>query len=151
MPDPSSGDTEVPEDWNLSRADAELMWSLPVCGCGNPELAYDVYRRVLASTPAAYGTRAADEPWPTWEDRLAPVNGDETLFYVVAGVLDSIGATEHGGSIGGAWRTDKGERLLLLLTQHAAWDYEPMVCYDATGPGGVKCPVWSPDNGSTQR
>lgn len=123
------------------------MWSLPVCGCGLPELAYEIYRKVLASTPAAYGTRTEDEPWPTWEQRLEPVNGDETLFYIVAGVLDHMRATEHGGSVGGAWRTDKGERLLLLLNQHAAWGYEPDVCTDATNADGSKEPVWVEQTG----
>lgn len=133
-----TGESAVPEYWEVSQEDAELLWSLPVCGCGNPELAYEAYRGVLAATPAAYDRRSQDEPWPTWEQRLAPVDGNETLFYVVAGVLDDMGATEHGGSLGGAWRTAKGERLLSLLDQHAVWGYEPIVTYDPTLVAGSR-------------
>lgn len=105
----------------LSNDDLDLLLDVPVCGCGRPDLAWAVYRAVLADAVAA-----SDGVWST--DRMAAANGDETLFYVVAGVLDSIEATEHGGSIGGAWATEKGRRLLAILDRFAESDYEATPC-----------------------
>lgn len=123
-----------PEFWNLSKSDADLLYEVPVCGCGNPEKAYELYRVEL---------RSSGPEWPDWPERLAPFGGSRPFWQVVAYVLDDIGATEHGGSISYAWRTEKGERLLLLLNQFAAWGYEPTPCIEAT-TNGIAQPVWSP-------
>lgn len=128
----------TPEYWNLSLNDFELIESIPVCGCGMPNQVYGLYHRVLASTPSS-----GEEDWPNWSDRLAATEGDERLYYVIAYVLDHLGATEHGGGVGGAWLTDKGERLLLLFDAWSEWGYEPNPCYDARGPDGPE-PVWDP-------
>lgn len=111
---------------DLSNDDLDLLMEVPVCGCGRPELAWVVYRAVLADAVAA-----SDGAWAA--DRLAAANGDETLFYVVAGVLDGIDATEHGGSITSSWVTDKGRRLLAILDRYAGSDYEAMPCTDLRG------------------
>jgi hypothetical protein len=63
-------------------------------------------------------------------DRLAATDGDERLFYVVAGVLDGMDCIEHGGSIVHSWATDKGRRLLGLLDRYAESGYEATPCQD---------------------
>lgn len=117
-----------PDMWELSEPDFNLLNSLPVCGCGRPELAYEAYRKVLATA-----VRAADrnQEFPSWAERIADTDDDERLFYVVAYVLDDIEATEHGGNISGAWATDKGSRLLALLDQYAASGYDSIPCMPA--------------------
>lgn len=63
-------------------------------------------------------------------DMLSVVGDDERLFYVAAYVLDDIEASEHGGSIWGAWITEKGSRLLavakvLVTVPHPMKDAAP--------------------------
>lgn len=111
--------SDDPVYWELSKEDYNLIEELPVCGCGSPNLAYDVYRRILAASAAFHDNPSQDAPGP-----YAATNGNEALFYVVAGVLDHIEATEHGGTIHYAWLTDKGRRLLALLVEWAESGYE---------------------------
>lgn len=113
------------EDFVLSEDDFNLLHALPVCGCGVPGTVYDLYRRQLRVT-----ARTDDrDDWPTFGDRVDAADGNETLFYVVAYVLDHIEATEHGGGIGGAWLTDKGRRLLAILDRYAEVGYDAVPCY----------------------
>lgn len=113
---------------NLSSEDLDLLLEVPVCGCGRPELAWTVYRAVLADAVAA-----SDGVWAA--NRLEAAHGDETLFYVVAGVLDGIDCTEHGGTIDSAWATDKGRRLLAILDRFAESEYEATPCADLRTKG----------------
>lgn len=96
----------------LEESDFDLLDELPVCGCGNSEMVYGLYRDMLRTMADADGV-------PSHEDMLSIVGGDERLFYVAAYVLDDIEATEHGGSIWGAWITEKGCRLLAVLDRYA--------------------------------
>lgn len=72
------------------------------CGCGIPAAAADWLRRALAAHPA-------------WEQQGAqkPVFGEDVgRDYVLRYMLDHAGLTTHGGSVGGAWLTERGERVL---------------------------------------
>lgn len=112
----------------LSKSDFDLYMEMPVCGCGYMGEVYDIYRTLL---------RTADSEltgWPTREERLAPFDGNEVLYDLAAGVLDHIGATEHGGSITYAWITDKGRQLLSILDRYAASDYDAMPCGELHPP-----------------
>jgi hypothetical protein len=60
-------------------------------------------------------------------DRLRAINderteatppGDDPLAWLLAYVLDSADLTEHGGSVGYAWLTDKGKEVLAVLERH---------------------------------
>jgi len=42
-------------------------------------------------------------------------NGNEGVFYLLAGRLDSLGFSEHGTSIRCAWLTEKGKEFLSAL------------------------------------
>lgn len=41
--------------------------------------------------------------------------GDTGVYYIIAGILDSVGLCEHGGSIRYPWLTPKGKNLLRAL------------------------------------
>lgn len=80
----------------------ELGW----CGCGNPE---DVDRMMLAYLANLH------ERWTTRKDEGAPHFGYQPTpdlspdaELLIQYVADSLGWTEHGGSVGGAWLTDEG-------------------------------------------
>jgi hypothetical protein len=111
----------------LNEDDFNLLDELPVCGCGIPRLALETYHKALAAA-VAFGDDGETGPNP-----FEPTDGDETLFYIVAGVLDQIEATEHGGTIHWAWATDKGRRLLVLLDRWAESGYEARPAYNITG------------------
>lgn len=95
----------------LEESDFDLLEELPVCGCGNPEMVYGLYQGMLRVMEDADGV-------PSHGEMLSIVGGDTRLFYVAAYVLDDIEATEHGGSIWGAWITEKGCRLLAVLDRY---------------------------------
>lgn len=96
----------------VSAEDLALWERLPVCGCGQPDLVYAAYHRIL-------------------KDPVCPVDAepaDRLLFGIVAGVLDSIDAIEHGGGIFYSWRTPTGDRLLAVFDRLAdGYDYDALV------------------------
>jgi hypothetical protein len=94
----------------LSRSDAEhlykiLVGDLPICGCGNPETAYELVHKMLGLAP--FYERS-------WNEIADPI-GTAGACYIVLGALDAAGLMEHGGGIGGSWLTPKGEWCLNAL------------------------------------
>lgn len=83
------------------------------CACGMPEKAVEALVQYLKAVEWA------------WEDRMergsdvAEKAGipNDGLFYLVAYIADERGLTEHGGSVGGAWLTDKGRDFIKLAEQ----------------------------------
>jgi len=71
---------------------------LGMCGCGNPEDAYDLIRKLLDAAPF-------------WEDPNAvrDLIGQPGAYHIVLGSLTRVELLEHGGGIGGSWLTPKGE------------------------------------------
>lgn len=112
----------------LTEEEFSLYELLPVCGCGLSASILELYRRVLEVTPPSHASKLADYEWPSWNDRLAAAGGNELLYEVVAHALDHIEATEHGSSVAGAWRTERGDQLLGILDRYAATDYEATPC-----------------------
>lgn len=111
----------------LTEADFDLLDELPICGCGRSALAVETYHKLLTAA-ADFADESPTAPAEPAPDPFEPTDGNETLFYVAAGVLDRIEATEHGTSIHFAWITDKGRRLLALLEQWAESSYEATPC-----------------------
>lgn len=134
------------EDELISVSDEDLdVWcQLPVCGCGCPWPILAAYHAVLASIPVS-----GSDDWPSAVERVERANtmydpdGDGTidafLYDVIGGVLDHMGATEHGGSITYAWRTDQGNRLLAMFERLEATNYE----------GAIVGPITEHGNGTT--
>jgi hypothetical protein len=83
-------------------------WS---CGCGSTEDAWERLRQILALHPL-HKNRPAFKA-------LIPDDGLQTL---VLYFLAHLGLTEHGGSVGGGWLSEKGEAVLAALTVEANLD-----------------------------
>lgn len=79
------------------------------CGCGSPEDAVTALERLLALHPL-YDNRAAFEA-------LIPNDG---MQYLMLYTLDHFDLTEHGGSVGGGWLTEKGKAVLAAIRAHDA-------------------------------
>jgi len=83
---------------------------LNFCGCGNPDTQMQFLRDVLR----AINRRSEGNTWKEDTKKIeALLPGALGQFYLYW--LDSMGITEHGGSIGGDWLTEKGKELLLLM------------------------------------
>jgi hypothetical protein len=76
-----------------------------MCGCGNPEVAWQAIRNYLDMT-------SGDKDH--WYDAAT---GEQWMFIYL---MDHLGLTEHGGGVRGAWITKKGEEVLLFLETHGA-------------------------------
>ena len=97
---------------------ADLRWQdeLKFCGCGLPE----EVRAWLLGIMTALAKRGGGT-WTEHSEMVATIGADpDMIFYFVMYVLDAMGLTEHGGSVGGAWLTDKGRQLLVELQQEPA-------------------------------
>ena len=77
---------------------------LDLCGCGSPEVSYEVIRRYLHIRKDAHD---GNLPYDEIRDRYML----QFLMYS----LDSCGFTEHGISIGRCWLTESGEMLMIVL------------------------------------
>lgn len=80
------------------------------CGCGSPEDAQLCIRDYLYSL----------SDLQTKQEHLKQLFGVEYVYdnkplLCLAYMLDALGFTEHGGSVGGAWLTDVGRMFLLCL------------------------------------
>ncbi|QEE39814.1 MULTISPECIES: hypothetical protein [unclassified Methylobacterium] len=75
------------------------------CGCGAPWAAADWLRRALEAHPA----------WEKESQQGAVWGEGHGRAYVLRYMLDHAALTEHGGSVGGAWLTERGERVLAAL------------------------------------
>lgn len=79
---------------------------LHFCGCGMFTARMELLKQVLEATPMYEGR---------WPER------DTVLGEAFLCLLDGAGLTEHGGSVGGSWLTDDGERMLRILQNERAW------------------------------
>lgn len=101
---------ESPRSLLLSSSADGLGW----CGCGVPDTVLDLVRRYLETTAWA------NEDWNTRHDfrgRIERAAMSEDAWLLLEYVCDRADWTEHGGSVGGAWLTDKGREALAILQQ----------------------------------
>ena len=105
-----------------------ILESCPVCGCGNPKLSYELFRKWLC-----FCKKMHQEPTPILKDDpllkevYTAINsgGDlEGCYGVINEVLDLNGCTEHGSNWHGSWLTKKGEDLLLALEYAKDFEYD---------------------------
>jgi hypothetical protein len=90
---------------------------LGLCGCGNPEDAWDVIRRVLRIRSLCR-EREYDEIKQMYKDELRlDIDNDVDwgILQFILYILDDKGLVEHGSSIGGCWLTELGEMYLTVL------------------------------------
>lgn len=100
----------------LQRFIAEdLKW----CGCGSPDLAMEFMRDVLRAIKArkeAHWDATSNEVLKA----LLPYSSGLAQSYWY--MLDEHGLIDHGGSCGGGWLSEKGEKILALLNGVEDWD-----------------------------
>lgn len=82
-----------------------------LCRCGVPEEAYELVRGILSLAPF----------YNDFESVVRLI-GNDGAHHIVLSVIERAGLIEHGGGIGGAWMTPKGERFLALLETVKDWD-----------------------------
>lgn len=127
--------TALDERQHLNR-----LWTsrdqLGLCGCGNPEDAYDLIRGLLALAPFYDHHKEIQE-------LLGPVPEHSAMHWIVVCVLDNAGLIEHGGGIGGAWLTKKGTHYLTLMQRHEYGDFEEAGSpHDGKDCQAAKCSHW---------
>ena len=85
---------------------------LCICGCGNPEEAYEAIHELLLSLQAK-----------NWDEWLKSIDNDIYALIVVY-LLDGKGYLEHGTSIRHPWLTKKGKQLMEALDILKAYEYD---------------------------
>lgn len=100
----------------MTRLELRVYLQSWFCGCGDPEAACATLLRILRLHPA-YEHR----------DELAALIPDEGARLLLLYRLDRDGLTEHGGSIGGAWLTDKGTAVRDALAREESDGFEALM------------------------
>lgn len=100
---------------------------LGLCGCGAPEEVIDSLARYLHRQRALHADseRLSGTAWEAFVEDLDRTHGFEHRdgrapleYWWAAYTADRLELTEHGGSVAGAWLTDKGRTW--LANYHAA-------------------------------
>lgn len=97
----------------MTRQELRVFLSEWFCGCGSPDAACRALRDLLAVHDLE------DDRY----DAMVKLLPDEGLRYLTLYTLDHFDLTEHGGSVGGAWLTDKGRMVLAALNAEAGDDF----------------------------
>jgi hypothetical protein len=116
--DPENGCLIGPDGCHYENEHQAAHYALlKLCGCGLPEEAYNFCRDILA----CFDRRGCHESPPTREwidaqdaaERIIKERPD-LAAHVMAHLLTHLDLLEHGGSVGGSWLTDDGERIIDL-------------------------------------
>lgn len=99
----------------MTRPELRVFLGQWFCGCGSPEDAAAALLRLLRLHPL-YENRDAFKEWIT----------DTGIEYLLLYSLDHYELTEHGGTVGGAWLTDKGEAVRKALAREEADNFEAL-------------------------
>lgn len=116
--DPSNGCLIGPDGCHYENEHQAVHYGLlKLCGCGSPEDAYNFCRDVLA----CFDRRGCHDTPPTkeWimaEDAVAAIikARPDQAAHVIAHLLTHLDLIEHGGSVGGSWLKNDGERIIDL-------------------------------------
>jgi hypothetical protein len=89
---------------------------LGMCGCGEPEEAYNFLLGILklADRRAYYAAAGRSAKWVALETETAAAiraNADMAA-HVLLHLLTERGVIEHGGNVGGSWLTDLGAQIV---------------------------------------
>lgn len=88
------------------------------CGCGDPYSAAGALLKLLALHPLHESKSQSElNRWIT----------DYGVIYLLLYKLDSDELTEHGGTVAGAWLTDKGKAVLEALSVEAHNDFQDLL------------------------
>jgi hypothetical protein len=114
--DPENGYLIGPDGCHYTNEHQAAHYGLlMLCGCGSPDDAYNFCREALA----CFDRRGCHDHPPTrdWinaENALKKLIQDrpDDAAHVLAHLLTHLRLLEHGGSVGGSWLTDNGERII---------------------------------------
>lgn len=111
---------------HLSRL---IHGELDLCGCGNPEDAYNLIRDILALAPFY------DHP-----QKVRDLIGNAGAHHIVLSLLNHARLIEHGGGIGGSWITPKGKHYLGLMQRYEYDDLDEAGLPHEGGDCPPQCP-----------
>lgn len=122
------------ERQHLYRLFFDEPGGLGICGCNQPHAAYDLVRALLVYFEQDHADR-------DWRD-LGRMIGTDGAVHLVLCLLDNAGVIEHGGTVAGAWLTDKGRAALEMMRRHE-WESVDETGYPHDGRGCTP-PCWVP-------
>lgn len=99
----------------MTRQELRVFLDEWFCGCGSPSDATLALLRLL-------------ELHPLYEhqDELKRMLPDGGLRYLTLYTLDYFDLSEHGGTVGGSWLTDKGKAVLAALQREAGDEFQAL-------------------------
>lgn len=100
----------------MTRQELRVALDEWFCGCGCPEDAAGALLRLLRLHPLY-----------EHYDELRAWVPDLGVQYLLLYQLDRLELTEHGGSVGGAWLTDKGTEVRDALAREQADTFEALL------------------------
>lgn len=98
----------MPEKMTREELRIALFQDGPFCGCGSPEDACQALLDLLRIHPLY-----------EHQEELAALAADSGQTMILLYLLDSMGLTEHGGTVEGGWLTAKGQAVLAALKAEA--------------------------------
>lgn len=99
----------------MTRAELRIVLDEWFCGCGSPEEASRALLQLLRLHPLF-------EHYGELHDWIGDIGPEYLLLYM----LDRFELTEHGGSVGGAWLTEKGEAVRDALAREEEDGFEAL-------------------------
>lgn len=115
-------DKRLPEEWEIENIIddclAEFHYEedgLGICGCGNPEDTHEVIRQILNIQSDYDNYESVQKKFSDLCNSDMENDNYHGLIQFVLYILNNKGFLEHGGSVGGAWLTEKGKIYLDLL------------------------------------
>ena len=99
----------------MTRQELRVYLADWFCGCGHPEHACAALLRLLRLQPL-YNNRAEIDAWLP----------DDGVQHLLLYKLSADDLTEHGGSVGGGWLTDKGRDVQAALAVEEADGFEAL-------------------------
>lgn len=107
-------EVEFPDELTPLNLRAYFVNAFGACGCSGLEsMLGEVVWFLEWHADSVRGRR----PW----EMVYPTRG---LFYIMAGLFDNLGLSEHGTAIRHPWLTESGERLLEALRATSAKEIE---------------------------
>lgn len=101
----------------MNRHELRIFLKDWFCGCGSPDMACDALRNLLEMHSIPYEQRKRE---------IAELIPNEGIQYLIFYALDHFDLTEHGGTVDGAWLSDKGKAVLAALNRERFDNYDSL-------------------------
>lgn len=107
----------MPDSAQFTRADLRVFLDQWFCGCGSPKDAAGALLHLLCLHPL-YENRGEMNAWLG--------DAGDGVEYLLLYMLDHLELTEHGGTVGGGWLTEKGEKVRDALKREEGDGFEAL-------------------------